>query len=151
MLKRGTQDCQCVYPLKLDLLLLNISLNPNWNIFLEEFATQLGLQVSQIELINFYVLGLSRLNISMDVTPLKGISFSAGEAAQINSSLSSHKVRLNPALVGDYQLLNITWFKPSVPSQGNFLFTIILQGLVTLGYCGMFFSQLKHIHLLLLS
>ncbi|XP_027177453.1 proline-rich receptor-like protein kinase PERK15 isoform X1 [Coffea eugenioides] len=117
VLKRGTQDCQCVYPLKLDLLLLNVSLNPNWNPFLEEFASQLGLQVSQIELINFYVLGLSRLNISMDITPMKGISFSATEAAQINSSLSSHKVRLDPALVGDYHLLNLTWFMPSAPSQ----------------------------------
>ena len=126
VLKRGTQGCQCVYPLKLDLLLLNVSLNPNWNPFLEEFASQLGLQVSQIELINFYVLGLSRLNISMDITPMKGISFSATEAAQINSSLSSHKVRLDPALVGDYHLLNLTWFTPSAPSQGNPLFTIIL-------------------------
>ncbi|KAL3517361.1 hypothetical protein ACH5RR_019950 [Cinchona calisaya] len=117
VLKRGTQDCQCVYPLKLDLLLLNVSLNPNWNLFLKQFASQLGLQLSQIEIINFYVLGLSRLNISMDITPLEGISFSASEGAQINSSLSSHKVSLDPQLVGDYRLLNMTWFKPSAPSQ----------------------------------
>lgn len=118
MLKRGTQGCHCVYPIRLDLLLLNVSSNPNWKLFLHEFASQLGLQVSQIELINFYMLGLSRLNISMDVTPLKGISFAASEAAQINSSLSLHRVRLDPVLVGDYHLLNMTWFKPSAPSQG---------------------------------
>ncbi|KAA8543021.1 hypothetical protein F0562_021484 [Nyssa sinensis] len=117
VLKRGSHDCHCVYPIKLDLLLLNVSSNPNWNTFLEEFASQIGLQVSQIELINFYVLSFSRLNISMDITPHMGISFSASEASAINSSLSMHRVQLDPTLVGDYKLLNITWFKPSAPSQ----------------------------------
>uniref|UniRef100_A0A5B6ZIR2 Putative proline-rich receptor-like protein kinase PERK15 isoform X2 n=1 Tax=Davidia involucrata TaxID=16924 RepID=A0A5B6ZIR2_DAVIN len=117
VLKRGSQGCHCVYPIKLDILLLNVSSNPNWNPFLQEFASQLGLRGSQIELINFYVLSLSRLNISMDITPHTGISFSASEASTINSSLSMHRVRLDPTLVGDYKLLNITWFKPSAPSQ----------------------------------
>ncbi|KAJ6329017.1 hypothetical protein OIU77_010652 [Salix suchowensis] len=35
VLKRGSHGCHCVYPIKLDLLLLNISQNPNWNMFLE--------------------------------------------------------------------------------------------------------------------
>ncbi|CAK9152891.1 unnamed protein product [Ilex paraguariensis] len=117
VLKRGSQGCHCVYPIKLDLLLLNISSNPNWNDFLEEFASQLSLRVSQIELINFYVVTVSRLNISMDVTPHTGISFSASEASSINSSLSMHRIRLDPSLVGDYKLLNFTWFQPPVPSQ----------------------------------
>ncbi|XP_011652959.1 proline-rich receptor-like protein kinase PERK3 isoform X3 [Cucumis sativus] len=118
VLKRGSgDDCHCVYPIKIDLLLLNISQNPNWKLFLEELASELGLRVSQIELINFYVLSLSRLNISMDVTPHTGISFSAADASAINSSLTMHKVRLDPTLVGDYSLLNITWFKPPPPSQ----------------------------------
>ncbi|XP_052196679.1 proline-rich receptor-like protein kinase PERK3 [Diospyros lotus] len=117
VLKRGSQDCHCAYPVKVDLLLLNVSANANWNLFLEQFASQLSLRVSQIELINFYMLSLSRLNISMDITPYKGISFSAAEASAINSSLSMHKVHLDPTLVGDYKLLNITWFKPLVPSQ----------------------------------
>lgn len=122
VLKRGSQDCHCVYPIKIDLLLLNVSSNPDWNDFLSEFANGLGLQVSQIELINFYMLGLSRLNISMDVTPHKGIGFSANEAAGINSSLSLHKVRLNPELVGDYHVLNLTWFRPPTASQGKSFF-----------------------------
>lgn len=117
-LKRGSQGCHCVYPIKLDILLLNVSSNPNWNSFLEQFASQLGLQVSQIELINFYMVSISGLNISMDITPHKGLSFSASEAAAINSSLSMHKVHLDPDLVGDYQLLNITWFRPPASSQG---------------------------------
>uniref|UniRef100_A0A9I9DGH9 Protein kinase domain-containing protein n=1 Tax=Cucumis melo TaxID=3656 RepID=A0A9I9DGH9_CUCME len=118
VLKRGSgDDCHCVYPIKIDLLLLNISQNPNWKLFLEELASELGLRVSQIELINFYVLSLSRLNISMDITPHTGISFSAADASAINSSLTMHKVRLDPTLVGDYSLLNITWFKPPPPSQ----------------------------------
>lgn len=120
VLKRGSgDDCHCVYPIKIDLLLLNVSQNPNWKLFLEELASELGLRVSQIELINFYVLSLSRLNISMDITPHAGISFSAVDASAINSSLTMHKVRLDPTLVGDYHLLNITWFKPPPPSEGT--------------------------------
>lgn len=117
VLKRDTEDCHCVYPIKLDILLLNVSSSPNWNRFLQQFATQLGLRVSQIELINFYLLSLSRLNISMDITPHTGISFASSEASRINSSLSMHKVHLDPELVGGYQLLNLTWFKPVAPAQ----------------------------------
>lgn len=117
VLKRGSRGCHCVYPIKLDLLLLNVSQNPNWNAFLNEFAGQLGLHSSQIELINFYVLSLSRLNISMDITPHTGISFSASEASAINSSLFTHKVHFDSTLVGDYKLLNLTWFEPPAPSR----------------------------------
>nr|XP_043635443.1 proline-rich receptor-like protein kinase PERK3 [Erigeron canadensis] len=116
VLKRGTEGCHCVYPIKLDILLLNVSSNPNWPLFLQQFATQLGLRASQIELINFYLLGLSRLNISMDITPHTGVSFSSSEVSAINSSLSTHKVQLDPKLVGDYKLLNLTWFKPVAPA-----------------------------------
>uniref|UniRef100_A0A6N2NA23 Protein kinase domain-containing protein n=1 Tax=Salix viminalis TaxID=40686 RepID=A0A6N2NA23_SALVM len=116
VLKRGSHGCHCVYPINLDLLLLNISQNPNWNMFLEELASQLGLQVSQIELINFYVVSLSKLNISMDILPHTGISFSASDASAINSSLTSHKVHFDSTLVGDYKLLNLTWFEPPAPS-----------------------------------
>ncbi|XP_054802037.1 proline-rich receptor-like protein kinase PERK3 isoform X1 [Prosopis cineraria] len=117
VLKRGSKSCHCVYPIKLDLLLLNVSQNSNWNLFLDELATQLELQISQIELVNFYVLSLSALNISMDITPHKGTSFSANEASRINSSLSMHKIQLDPRLVGDYKLLNLTWYEPPPPSQ----------------------------------
>ncbi|KAL5561026.1 hypothetical protein UlMin_030773 [Ulmus minor] len=117
VLKRESRDCHCVYPIKIDLLLLNVSQNTNWTLFLEDLAFKLGLRVSQIELINFYVLSLSRLNISMDVTPHTGISFSASDASAINSSLAMHRIHLKPTLVGDYKLLNITWFKAPQPSQ----------------------------------
>ncbi|KAL8048442.1 hypothetical protein ABFX02_07G066200 [Erythranthe guttata] len=117
VLKRESKGCHCVYPIKLDILLTNVSSNPNWNLFLEQFASQLGLRVSQIELINFYMVSISGLNISMDITPHTGLSFSAREASGINSSLSMHKVRLDPSLVGDYKLLNLTWFKPPVMPQ----------------------------------
>ncbi|KAL8252912.1 hypothetical protein R6Q59_036605 [Mikania micrantha] len=116
VLKRDTEGCHCVYPIKLDILLVNVSSSPNWKLFLQQFATQIGLNVSQIELINFYLLGLSRLNISMDVTPYTGISFTSSEASHINSSLSMHKVQLDPKLVGGYELLNLTWFKPIAPA-----------------------------------
>ncbi|KAJ6334383.1 hypothetical protein OIU78_011303 [Salix suchowensis] len=116
VLKRGSHGCHCVYPIKLDLLLLNVSQNPNWNLFLEELASQLGLLVSQIELINFYLLSLSKLNISMDFTPHTGISFSASDASALNSSLALHKVHFDSSHVGDYELLNLTWFEPPAPS-----------------------------------
>jgi len=47
--KWESHRCRCVYPIKLDILLLNGSENPNWNIFLEELALRLGLRVSQIQ------------------------------------------------------------------------------------------------------
>ncbi|KAL9397250.1 hypothetical protein Peur_011503 [Populus x canadensis] len=116
VLKRGSHGCHCVYPIKLDLLLLNVSQNPNWNLFLEELSSQLGLLISQIELINFYLLSLSRLNISMDIIPHTGISFSASDASAVNSSLALHKVHFDSSHVGDYKLLNLTWFEPPAPS-----------------------------------
>ncbi|XP_010267980.1 PREDICTED: receptor-like serine/threonine-protein kinase ALE2 [Nelumbo nucifera] len=117
VLKRGSQSCHCVYPIKLDLLLLNVSLNSNLSPFLGELASQLGLRVSQFEIINFYVLSLSRLNISIDITPHTGISFSASDSLAINKLLAEHRIHLDPSLVGDYKLLNFTWFKPPAPSQ----------------------------------
>ncbi|KAG5078811.1 hypothetical protein AAZX31_02G011100 [Glycine max] len=110
--KRGSEVCHCAYPIKLDLLLLNVSENPDQNAFLNGLATQLELQTTQIEIIKFYLLSLSTLNISMDITPHKGISFSAEEAAKINSLLLLHKVQLDRRFVGDYKVINITWFKP---------------------------------------
>lgn len=120
VLKRGTQACHCVYPIKLDILLINVSSDPNWNIVLEEFAYQLGLRGSQIAPINFYVVTSSNWNISVAITPHTGKSFSEVEASEINSSLSMHRVRTNPKLVGDYKILNFTWFQPQASSQGNF-------------------------------
>ena len=86
VLKRGTYGSHYAYPILLDHLHLDVSQNRNWNIFLDELALELGLQVSRIERINIYVLSLSRLNISMTMVP-QGISFSANEASAINSSL----------------------------------------------------------------
>lgn len=141
VLKRESHGCHCVYPIKLDIILLNVSTSPNWKRFLDEFAHQLGLQVSQIELINFYVLNNARLNISMDITPHSGVSFSASDASAINSSLVMRKVKLDPSLVGDYKLLNMTWFKPPPPSQGNsFLFIFIIIILLFI-FSYFFFSE----------
>lgn len=117
ILKPGSLDCQCVYPIKIDLVLLNVSTNVNWNLFLSQLAMQLDLQVSQIELTNFNVLTLSRYNVSMDFIPLVGIGFSASDASTINSKLATHRVRFDPNNTGDYKLLNLTWFAIPAPSQ----------------------------------
>ncbi|KAG9457861.1 hypothetical protein H6P81_002369 [Aristolochia fimbriata] len=115
--KQANRGCHCVYPIKLELLLLNVSLSSNWSSeFLKELASQLALRVSQFEITKFYVLGLADLNITMDITPHTGISFSENDMSRMNSSLSMHRVHLDPSFVGDYKLLNFTWFKPPAPS-----------------------------------
>ncbi|KAJ0959964.1 hypothetical protein J5N97_000279 [Dioscorea zingiberensis] len=115
--KRGVIDCHCVYPVKVELFLGNVSLSSNWsNKFLEELASQLNLRVSQFEIDNFYVVGVSGLNITMDIAPYSGISFSADQVHAMNYSLGMHKVHIDPALVGDYKLINLTWFTPLAPA-----------------------------------
>ncbi|KAE8662408.1 P-loop containing nucleoside triphosphate hydrolases superfamily protein isoform 1 [Hibiscus syriacus] len=47
ILKRGTHACHCVCPIKLELLLLNVSQNANWNAFLVELTSQLDLLPDQ--------------------------------------------------------------------------------------------------------
>ncbi|XP_042443546.1 proline-rich receptor-like protein kinase PERK15 [Zingiber officinale] len=120
--KRGTQDCHCVYPVKVELFLQNVSMILNWsNEFLRELAYQLRLHMDQFEIKNFYVVGASGLNITMDIVPYKGISFLVDQVITMNTSLALHMIHINPELVGDYKLLNLTWFRPlaspPAPSQ----------------------------------
>lgn len=117
-----TRDCilsNCVYPIKIEFFLRNVSLTSNWSSkFLEELASQLNLNVSQFEIDNFYVVGATGLNISMDIAPEKEISFSQMEEYKLIDELANHKVRISPELVGDYQLLNLTRNSPPAPSPG---------------------------------
>ncbi|KAJ4905458.1 Protein kinase superfamily protein [Raphanus sativus] len=53
-LSPSISDC-CRPDMVLDILLLNVSDTPSWNMFLNEFASQFGLLPHQIELINFYI------------------------------------------------------------------------------------------------
>ena len=118
--RQGTQDCHCVYPVKVELFLQNVSLISNWsNEFLQELSYQLELRIDQFEIVNFYVVGAFGLNITMDIAPHTGISFSADQVIAMNSSLALHRVRINPGLVGDYRLLKVTWFRPLAPPPGN--------------------------------
>ncbi|KAL5228748.1 hypothetical protein ABZP36_017013 [Zizania latifolia] len=111
--KRGSRDCHCVYPVRVELFLRNVSLTSNWSDeFLGELGSQLNLRVGQFEIVNFYVVRASGLNITMDIAPHTGISFSADQVTAMNYSLSLHRVQINPVLVGDYNLLNLTWFRP---------------------------------------
>ncbi|XP_077218626.1 protein kinase superfamily protein isoform X2 [Tasmannia lanceolata] len=117
VLRQGSRVCHCVYPIQLELLLFNVTLGSNWSSkFPEELASQLGLLVTQFEITNFYVVGVSGLNITMDIAPHTGISFPASEVYRMNSSLAKHEVHLDSSLVGDYRLLNLTWFKPPAPA-----------------------------------
>ncbi|GAB2282189.1 hypothetical protein Dimus_016740 [Dionaea muscipula] len=111
--KQGSQDCHCVYPVKLDILLLNVSESANWGRFLEEFASDLGLHASQIVLMDIHWPTPSSLNISMDITPHTGISFSASGASALNTSLLMHKVHIDPTFgISDYKVLNFAWIQP---------------------------------------
>ena len=124
MQRRGAQDCHCVYPVKVELFLLNGSLNSNWiNEFLQELASQLNLQVTQFDIINIYVVGASGLNITMNIAPQTGISFSKDKVDAMNSSLALHRVH-----IGNYRLLNFTWFKPVTPGNHS-LHIIALKSL----------------------
>ncbi|KAL2934899.1 Receptor-like serine/threonine-protein kinase ALE2 [Bienertia sinuspersici] len=115
--KRETPSCHCVYPIKVDLLLLNVSENPNWSLFLDGISRGLGLRAPQMQMNNFYWVTLKSLNISLDITPHTGIGFSADAASAINSSLLLHKVSIPKSVgVGDYKLLNVTWYQPPAPS-----------------------------------
>jgi hypothetical protein len=118
--RRGSKDCPCVYPVRVELFLHNVSLNSNWsNEFLAELASQLNLWVTQFEIVNFYVVGASGLNMTMNIAPHTGNSFSSDQVSAMNYSLSMHTVQINPILVGDYNLLNLTWFRSLAPAPGN--------------------------------
>ncbi|KAJ4789592.1 Protein kinase superfamily protein [Rhynchospora pubera] len=118
--RTSIKDCipsNCVYPIKVEFYLRNVSLTSNWSSrFLEELSSQLNLRVSQFEIDNFYVVGATGLNISMDIAPEKEISFSQMEMYKLSDALASHKVKISPELVGDYLLLNLTWMRPPAPS-----------------------------------
>lgn len=114
--RRDSRECDCVFPVILELFLFNVSLSSNWSDrFLKELASQLHLRVSQFEIENFYVVGVSGLNITMYIAPHTGISFSDTDVNRMNASLTYHSVRI----AGGYRLLNLTWFKPLAPSPGN--------------------------------
>ncbi|CAN6469049.1 unnamed protein product [Victoria cruziana] len=111
--RRDVKECSCVYPVSLALTLLNVSFVSNWSVeFQKELAFQLGLKDSQMEISSFNVFGLSQVNISMDIAPLVGISFSVREVYTMNYTLSMHKVHFDPSIASDYKLVNFTWFKP---------------------------------------
>uniref|UniRef100_A0A0C9S9I1 TSA: Wollemia nobilis Ref_Wollemi_Transcript_781_3450 transcribed RNA sequence n=1 Tax=Wollemia nobilis TaxID=56998 RepID=A0A0C9S9I1_9CONI len=114
MQRPGSHNCSCVYPIKLRLLILNVSISfQNWSAeFQQELASQLGLSVAQFDLTSFYLDNKYELNISMDIAPLTGVSFPYRQARQINNTLFRHKLQLNSSLFGGYRLLNFTWVEP---------------------------------------
>ncbi|KAM3297006.1 hypothetical protein ACQJBY_039075 [Aegilops geniculata] len=118
--RRGSQECRCVYPVRVVLFLDNVSLNSNWsNGFLEELASQLNLRVTQFEIVNFNVYGTFVINLTMDIAPHTGNSFSSDQVTAMNYSLRLHTVRINPVLVGGYYLVDLMWFRPLAPAPGH--------------------------------
>lgn len=127
VLKRDSTDiCNCVYPINVELFLQNVSLTTeDWpDKFLKQLSEQLALRVSQFVIGNFYVVGQSGFNITMDITPHKGLSFSYKQVRTVNHSLYNHDVHIDPALVGDYRVISLIWFKPLASSLGKFFFLL---------------------------
>lgn len=87
--------------------------------FLQELTSQLGMQVSEVESINYYLLSWSRLNISVDVMLQTGVSFLTSVQYATNSPLSSHRVHLRPSLAGKYENLSSARSKAPPPSEGK--------------------------------
>ncbi|KAH9319042.1 hypothetical protein KI387_020811, partial [Taxus chinensis] len=116
----GSHNCSCVYPIKLQLLILNVSTSfRNWSAeFQQELAAQLGLLVVQFDFTSFELDNTNKLNMSMDIAPLTGLSFSYREARRINLTLIRYKLHLNGSLFGGYRLLNFTWVdRPALPPE----------------------------------
>eukprot|EP01018_Ginkgo_biloba_P008837 Gb_01428 [translate_table: standard] len=114
MWRPGSDNCSCVYPIRLQLRFVNVSTSfTNQSAeFQQELASQLGLTVAQFDITSFYFDNINELNMSMDIAPLTGISFSYREAHRINYTLAMHKVHLNSSFFGDYKLQNFTWLQP---------------------------------------
>lgn len=114
MLRPGSHNCSCVYPIRLQLRILNVSTSTtNWSAeFQQELASQLGLTAAQFDITSFYIESASQLNMTMDIAPSTGMSFYYQEAGRINYTLVTHKVHLNSSLFGGYELLNFTWVEP---------------------------------------
>eukprot|EP00249_Psilotum_nudum_P011922 c23468_g1_i2 orf=1059-3686(+) len=107
--------CSCVYPIKLELLVYNVSLiSLNWSAeFQQELAAQLNLSAIQIEITSFQFYG-TNLSVFIEIGPLTSASFLPEQANMIKSDLENHKVKLNSTLFGNYTLQHFRYFEPPI-------------------------------------
>lgn len=112
-----SDSCTCVYPIRLELLVADVSTNyANWSSeFQQELASQLGLEVIQIEITAFQFTG-PNLSLVIVIGPLTSNSFSLQESETIKTDLDHFKVHFNTSLFGNYSLVRFRYFEsPSPP------------------------------------
>ncbi|KAJ7553143.1 hypothetical protein O6H91_06G085300 [Diphasiastrum complanatum] len=115
------ENCSCVYPIQLGLLLENVSLDfiNSSEDFQHELSSQLMLSESQVLITAFQFLTTSELNMSIDIGPLTGESFSSQQAEAIRTEFETYKVQFNSSLVGNYSLISFQRSEPLAPSPGD--------------------------------
>ncbi|CAK9233813.1 unnamed protein product [Sphagnum troendelagicum] len=116
--------CQCVYPIEVAFQMENTSsaFTNLTSLFQHELASQLDLKDVQVQIQAFQFGTNFTLDMSVDIGPLVGLSFSPDEIRVINSSLMTHSVHFSSTLFGSYTVVNITAFMPPPLSPAGPLF-----------------------------
>jgi hypothetical protein len=125
----SSHNCICVYPLKLELHINNVTNTfANWSaLFQEELALQLGLQVLQVEITSFRLNGTD-LDVVLLIAPWTTLSFSIQQAETMRSDLDNFRVHLNSSLFGNYTLVSFHYFALPPPACKVFgIFPIFLE------------------------
>lgn len=109
-------SCVCVYPIKIELLVEDVSTTfTNWSgVFQQDLSSQLGVRAIQIEIISFQF-NSSNLSLVIVIAPLSNVSFSSEEAKSIKTKLDNFRVHFNSSLFGNYTLVQFQYYKPLVP------------------------------------
>jgi hypothetical protein len=89
------------------------------SLFQHELASQLDLKDVQVQIQAFQFGTNFTLDMSVDIGPLVGLSFSPDEIRVIKSSLITHSVHFSSTLFGSYTVVNITAFMPPPLSPGK--------------------------------
>ncbi|KAH7423058.1 hypothetical protein KP509_12G037500 [Ceratopteris richardii] len=111
-------SCVCVYPIKLSLLVENVSTTfTNWSgVFQQNLASGLGVKTIQIQITSFQF-NSSNLSLAIIIAPLDSISFPKDVSDSFRNKLIHHDVYLNNTIFGNYTLLDFQLYEPSAPSS----------------------------------
>ncbi|CAM6094498.1 unnamed protein product [Calypogeia fissa] len=121
----NNNNCSCVYPIEIGLLLDNARITiANWSMkFQQQLGDQLNLTTSQVLIrgVQFENSNSNpEINITVDVAPSVGESFSPDAANSMEAHLKNHDVILDPQLFGNYSLQSFIVFGPnSGPVNGS--------------------------------